>query len=81
LSTEPQPERASLEDKVNKHEWTLFGFDGRNGLNSRVRGLEDARDEDMRDRLSAQRLVTLAALSAVIALIGTVAALVMAVSA
>lgn len=70
----------SLEEKVNRHEYALFGFNGRNGLNGRVHDLEEARDMDMRDRLSAQRLVLLAALSAVIALIGTIAALVMAVS-
>jgi hypothetical protein len=72
---------APLEEKVNRHDYALFGFNGTNGLNGRVRDLEEGRDMDMRDRLSAQRLVTLAALSAVIALIGTIAALVMAVNA
>jgi hypothetical protein len=69
-----------LEAQVNKLRYAVFGFDGTNGINGRVRELERARDKDQEEKLASQRAVLLGALAAIIALIGTLVQLILAVS-
>lgn len=61
-----------LEAQVNKLRYAVFGFDGNNGLRGRVRELEEG-------RLAAQRAVLMAALTVILALLGAVVQLIVAV--
>lgn len=74
------------EAEVRNLSFAMFGLEGTNGMRSEVKALraefqnyvhaeQARRDGEAKERLSGQRAVILALLAAVISLIGTIAAL------
>jgi hypothetical protein len=79
-----------IEAEVRNLSFAIFGLEGTNGMRSEVKALrrefkdyveeeQDRRDQVSKDKLSGQRAVILALLAAMIALIGTIASLAVAV--
>lgn len=73
------PVDEELEEQVRKLSYAVWGFQGNNGIVSDIKAIREELERQGREKIAASRAVVLGLLAAVIALIGTIASVLVAV--
>lgn len=74
-----RPVDEELEDRVRRLEYATWGLRGDNGMVSDIKAIRTELERQGREKVAASRAVILALLAAIIALIGTIASVLVAV--